>query len=430
MDSSGLITARVNDANNDPGRKNAIGTTDIRGAGLTLCVGRYDGTNVKVFINAIEEASTSAGSSVTGSTRDAKMIGYGASESLDGKTYTAMLWDRSLSHNEIKQLYDIGPAGIFRRKDLLVPYSVQAAAAAVDATSGVIVLPQLTKPSYQSGYASNAAEAEYPGLWKGKVFHWAPCLGDTGTLARNLVGMDDANDAANAPSHTISKGVPCYTFDGTNEEIEFNTAETITPLAAIRPPSGPIRGTVTGVLWAKHTSTGTQDVCVQSGAVTDKVFRMEHVSAGWRCAHGNGGAWANAITGTPTIAANGEWQCVVYRHDDRSGDWVINVDGAISYSGNQSSPVLYAANFDSIMFGGYITGGYYWGGEIAEFALYNRRLSDDEVQLLYKLGPGGGLTRKSLLVTYSPASPAASTNLLNYLRGMNRGFINVYRGGY
>lgn len=54
-----------------------------------------------------------------------------------------------------------------------------------------ILLPQLSTPSYASGFARGAGESAHPGLWKGLVGAWCPNLGNTGLRLYDMSGHEN-----------------------------------------------------------------------------------------------------------------------------------------------------------------------------------------------------------------------------------------------
>ncbi len=53
------------------------------------------------------------------------------------------------------------------------------------------------RPSWKQGFARNAAESAYPGLWKGLVGAWVPSLGVTGLTLRDVSGRHNHGTLTN-----------------------------------------------------------------------------------------------------------------------------------------------------------------------------------------------------------------------------------------
>ncbi len=93
------------------------------------------------------------------------------------------------------------------------------------ATSSLIV-PRLARPSYKQGYARNASESRYPGLWKGLVGLWAPSLGPTGLTLRDQSGFHNHGTLTNMDGSDWVLGDPraggyAIDLDGGNDHINF-----------------------------------------------------------------------------------------------------------------------------------------------------------------------------------------------------------------
>ena len=75
-------------------------------------------------------------------------------------------------------------------------------------------------PSYYSGFARNAAEAEYPELWTGLVGAWLPFLGPTGLTLRDVSGHYNHGTLTNmdpATDWVTSRMGYVLDFDGAND---------------------------------------------------------------------------------------------------------------------------------------------------------------------------------------------------------------------
>ena len=62
-------------------------------------------------------------------------------------------------------------------------------------------------------------ELRYPGLWRGCVGAWAPCLGPTGLTLRDWSGLKNHGTLTNGPTWSPSIGKHSVRCDGTNDYI-------------------------------------------------------------------------------------------------------------------------------------------------------------------------------------------------------------------
>lgn len=127
-----------------------------------------------------------------------------------------------------------------------------------------IVLPQIAKPSYASGFATgrSLARARYPQLWRNCVFAASPSLGPQGYTLQDQSGNANHGTLTN---YTVS---PDYSdgllFDGTDDYVEM----TKSPIA-----SGTTRWTMSA--WVYRVGAGT------SGWGNGIIFESTGGGAGW-----------------------------------------------------------------------------------------------------------------------------------------------------
>ncbi len=102
--------------NNGAGNVSATGTTSIVAGQWFHCAGTYDGSDVRVYLNGIEEDSTSGSGNMVSSTVPvtigAGSGGSGTENPFDGEIGHCAIWDAALSAGEIASL----AAGISPRK--------------------------------------------------------------------------------------------------------------------------------------------------------------------------------------------------------------------------------------------------------------------------------------------------------------------------
>lgn len=101
------------------------------------------------------------------------------------------------------------------------------------------------RPSWHTGYARNASESKHPGLWRGKVGHWVPSLGNTGLgLLRDISGNRNHGTLTGSMTMAdwlIGRNGYALDLDGTDDHVSVDGL--VTQLA------NDTRGTV--ALWIK-----------------------------------------------------------------------------------------------------------------------------------------------------------------------------------
>jgi hypothetical protein len=90
-----------------------------------------------------------------------------------------------------------------------------------------VILPA----SYSNGFAPRDGQPLYPGLWRGCVGAWAPCLGPTGLTLRDWSGFGNHGVLTNGPAWVPSQGRYAISFDGTDDYINFGTRPNVYELS-------------------------------------------------------------------------------------------------------------------------------------------------------------------------------------------------------
>lgn len=178
-------------------------------------------------------------------------------------------------------------------------------------------------------------ELRYPGLWRGCVGAWAPCLGPTGVMLRDWSGFKTHATLTNGPIFTPSAGTYAVSCDGVDDKcITSNNVPVVTgpqwvslwfnaagitvanrpSLFSIALPSSPFTTQlIVGFnVVGTGTTEGTSRLCVidydgvaVSGAFTTTTFGSRlnewfHVVGGW-----DGTRWFVYINGVDETNAQG-----------------------------------------------------------------------------------------------------------------------------
>lgn len=88
-------------------------------------------------------------------------------------------------------------------------------------------LPTTARPSLASGFARNATESAYPGLWAGLSLACVPALGIQGSVLPDFSGHGRVGTHTGAIWNTV--GGPSIEFDGTNDEVNFGSTNALVP---------------------------------------------------------------------------------------------------------------------------------------------------------------------------------------------------------
>jgi len=151
-----------------------------------------------------------------GETGDSIRIGAGHSGQaalsvFGGEISYCYIWNRALTPNEVRTLYDV-PYSLLRPRSNLIP--VKGEVELVQPKIGAFrrTIPKAARPSYQQGYARSAGESAYPGFWKGLIGAWGAALGVTGDAAlatvRDWSGWDNHGTTTSDPIIVAIGGNP------------------------------------------------------------------------------------------------------------------------------------------------------------------------------------------------------------------------------
>ena len=236
------------------------------------------------------------------------------------------------------------------------------------------------RPSYRQGFARFAGESAYPHLWRGKIGHWVPTLGTTGTVLRDVSGFSNHLTLTNmAPgtdwviSHSPKVKGYALDFDGSNDHLKnTNVAGNI---------YDPFRAGGTGVLslsmWLKRNGNGAKFLL--HGASTAAIN-------GWAFIFNSSNLISFATNGVKSydssVAITGTgWEHVACTYDKtfdvrhyHNGAFtnLVTHTAAGTTSGNQ---LYVGARSQDLAFP--------FPGQMNDIRIYNRLLTPREIQTLY-----------------------------------------------
>jgi hypothetical protein len=202
-------------------------------------------------------------------------------------------------------------------------------------------------------------------------------LSDSGAEVKDTTANDNHGDAKNGAKPAIGKLGQGYGFDGTDDYIEVSDNATISFGS----------GSFTMSTWWKITNGNTDRVLDKrlSGAGYELVPRNDVVSVYL----GDGSDSPHLDIGSTNIN-DGEWHHVVatVAAPDGAGDRTVTVYVDGSYDGETTFTDVGDVSSGSDLFVGAANGGSgaVVNGSIDNVRLYDRELSADEVEKLYRLG--------------------------------------------
>lgn len=232
-----------------------------------------------------------------------------------------------------------------------------------------LLLPQLSRPSYQQGYARSQGESANSGLWRGLAGAWMPSFGPTGLTVFDASGRGNNGTLANM---TLDDWVPtengyALDFDSNNDEVQTDlllpaSPKSVSCLARLN------SGQAVEILWST-TQGGSFGLLWNQGA------------GGWNFQHG-------------VPVTDFDW--------DEDNDWhVITAtwDGttAFLYIDGESLSEIAISGAVNPTRAGFTVGGRGssagWGGQIASCLTYDRILTFNEHLELYQ-DPSAPFRRK------------------------------------
>jgi hypothetical protein len=286
--------------------------------------------------------------------------------SVNGQISSASIYDRTLSPQEIQELY-VDSLAPFRQKSIRIFGGV-----GIPTDTSKIITVKRSKhvePSYKSGYAQSAGESAHPNLWDGLVGAWMPSMGVTGKTLRDISGNDNHGTLTNFSSIDVAwertKGNQSLSFTGVNMAGDFISSQNY----ALVQESLMLLRDICCEFWIKPKSLSKRGI-VADGRANNPKFALTLLT------NGKIETYRGSNTQSGFSISSQSWSHVVVQTIGDVTSYYLN--GKFSNSASQP----YSAT------GGTRTyiGANYWGGldgYLSKFSIYNRALSPQEIQTLY-----------------------------------------------
>lgn len=233
----------------------------------------------------------------------------------------------------------------------------------------------INRPSYKSGFAKSAGESRFPGLWRGLVGAWLPALGQV-ELLRNIGGGKYDASLVGSPAWVFSRlGGAFQLVDASNQYIDCGIISEINGISHMS----------VGMWFKKDALAKT----VAAGNVT-----AVDANRGWFInVHSSGVLNMRVDLGGSYITYtwdSAEWTYVVLVYDGTQATDLTKLKMFIN--GLQVPATVGTAGVDTVtptsevssrfgMLGAYALQS---DGQIAMGQIWNRTLSPNEINLLYK----------------------------------------------
>jgi hypothetical protein len=256
----------------------------------------------------------------------------------------------------------------------------------------------MTRPSWQDFGTHD--ESAHPQLWDGVVGAWCPSLGPTGSRLHDMSGRSNWGTLQNASVLTdwqMTDGQYAINFDGTdnNVRIDRNVLENPSQTATAWVKAASFPSAYNTVICKDEAVTRYWTLLVKSnGKLAYYVYASGNVSADG--------------TGLTTLTA-GRWYFLAMSYSEVAGlaGYVNGIrDATAAASGSPTTGSTFAnigSHFQALTGG---SSGRYFNGQIDDIRVYDRVLTLNEIQELYRLGRAGTYERKRrTLRRYRPEPP-------------------------
>jgi hypothetical protein len=328
------------------------------GSGWMHVVGVYDGTNVYLFVNGVQEATTAlSGAIAYGFASDNLYLGLWQTSSyiraINGVLDDVRIYNRALGANEITRLYQSGAA------------KLQGASSEVGT---------------------------------GLVGHWK--FDDAqGTAAVDSSGRGSNGTLTSGPRWTTGRRGGGLSFDATDDYVAlpsgqgFSSTQDHSYAAWVNPTSLP--GTYTWLIdYGNGGATQGSSLIIYSATDVTGFF------------YAGGNAF---VTGTRVIPTN-QWSHIVASYSAATQKVTFYVNGVLDTQSAALSSWTSSSSVHSI--GQWFNGAYRFGGSMDDVRVYNRALTADQVRALYSSGTAHPVVRNQ-----SSSKLTANTSLASGLVG-------------
>jgi hypothetical protein len=293
--------------------------------------------------------------------------------SFDGLVSDAILWDRGLTANEITNIYQLGRGGMLQRKPRRRIYSFTQPTTIIRRDRASLINRPPIEPSYHNGFAPRDGEPLYPNLWKGVVGAWSPSLGPTGTRLIDhgpyknhgtLTNMDAATD------WVVSGGKYALDFDGSNDIVNCGNPALYAGLSSL-----------SLACWISDRAVSGQRRYMSKWSGSG--FILMHEASAITFYLTTGGTLRTLSTG---VLISAGWQHLVATWDGSSMRVYLN---GLQIGSTVSATGVFGNSTNALWFSGGQNTFQQLNGLGADYGVWNRALSANEVRSLYQLGRGG-----------------------------------------
>jgi hypothetical protein len=229
---------------------------------------------------------------------------------------------------------------------------------------------------YQAGSSGKCPVAPQPGCVPpgAGVVSWWRAEGN----AQDAVGPNNGA-LMNGTGFTSGKVGLAFAFNGVNQFVQVPDAPSLDPTNSL-----------TMEMWVNVTGYSSNDGVVIVGkdnpyAVRQYLLSLGNVSGQWVFRpHVGVPGGLRYFNGTMPIQLN-TWYHVAMTYDGSSLKLFVN--GILDGSLNVTGPIVTSA--EPLLIGGSVPGPWYFNGSVDELTLYNRALSQAEIQAIYEAGSAG-----------------------------------------
>jgi|CXWL01.1.fsa_nt_gi hypothetical protein len=293
--------------------------------------GTYDGSQMKLFINGVNEGTVGKTGNIFVNNESLRLGSYGYSFWLmNGALDEVSLADRAFTAEEVQTIYNAGSAGQCH---------------------------ECTPPP-------------------ANMVSWWPGDGNTSDIIGSNNGIAEGN-----LSYSSAKVLQGFNFDGTTADIRI-PASTSLDVGA--------RGAMTIDMWIKPTAVTNNPLAEWGSGITGAHFWLggSEVPGNLYINLTDTGGNYHVLQAAGGVVVPNEWQHVAMTYDSASGIAAIYLDGSI-VAGPTNLGSFTPATASDLYLGFRINSGYRFSGVMDEVELFDRALSQTEIQAIYNAGSAG-----------------------------------------